>query len=532
MTAARATAAVVPATMDAVNKSGGDWRARFAWPRPFDDLPSLLAKVVAAYLDTVVAAETEDERHVLLLARPMMSVLSAVQSAHLVAAAAARNQRLVGHPLFDVLASEHAGTSTIELPPIGQHDTRIRLPWLRRAARTASWTPPQRLPRALLCPDGVALQHNSLMRAYLRNSPLAVRNAYDTDFDLDHLPVDSKFLCSIDSPTLAQRTAAAIVYAARIGAPISERLEGVLRSFLTSALDDAAALLGRLRSARTLPRLLVTGTGSKRVSRALGLEVMRRGGQAIRCEHGGSHVLLDEADAVALSELAVSSRFVVPTPEAAGTGALSRGLHRIDPTHICEVAGACGDPGLDVGRIALRRHARVGVDRRRRAMYVSTVYYGMHQVSPPAMPGPLYLDWQLRLLAELSAMPVEVIHKPHPEGLKPKQVRMSGSSVVVSAEPFEAAVADADILIYDYPASTTLALGLCTDRPIVLIDHGTMNFNNSVRPLIEQRCRILRAVYDDRNRPVVDREELLEAVCGGPDRADPTPFRRMLLGAA
>ena len=91
------------------------------------------------------------------------------------------------------------------------------------------------------------------------------------------------------------------------------------------------------------------------------------------------------------------------------------------------------------------------------------------------------------------------------------------------------AIDDVDLLIFDYPATTTLSVGLSTDRPVVLIDHGTMRFNDPAAAMIARRCRIVPTSYNDRNLPEVDGEALADAVLSGPDRAEPSDFRALFL---
>ena len=167
---------------------------------------------------------------------------------------------------------------------------------------------------------------------------------------------------------------------------------------------------------------------------------------------------------------------------------------------------------------------------RPRVMYVSTAYYGFHQVYPPvSRSAPLYFDWQIRLLELLKSFPIDLTCKPHPEGLFADPPMLAPYAAVNDVR-FETALVGADVLVYDYPASTTLSVGLCSDRPIVLIDHGSMRFNESIRPHIEKRCRIVRAEFDLRNRLVVSRNELAHAICGDLAPADPSYFRDLFLG--
>ncbi|MBS28081.1 MAG: hypothetical protein CL566_04035 [Alphaproteobacteria bacterium] len=513
----------IPATLDA-------WAAApdtVRWPTRFPEIAGPLADIYRRYVDAVSALDDPDARSVVLLGRRAMPIMTLVQFALWCDAARRNGQRLVGHPLFDHLAGADVPAPDA-LQPIGQPAAPGGL-WLRRLARTSSWTPWRRLPRAMLAPDGVALAHNSLLRTSLRDGSHAVRNAYGEEFALTD-KTDEAFLARIDADGLAGEVTAALTRELAVDADIRERLADNVRAVLVDSFDDSARLLGRLRATAKLPTRLFSGTGGKRMSRALGLEIMRRGGAAVRHDHGGSFVLLDSPDSVALNEMSVSTRFVVATPDAAESRGLRMAGQRAAPLGDCTIEGGPGDPGLDVGGVGLARTPAAG--DRRRVMYVSTLFYGLHQVSPPVLPAPLYADWQTRLIGLLREMPIDLVCKPHPGGLQPPPALAPTRDVRTVTARFEEAVGDVDVLVYDFPATTTLAVGLCTDRSIVLVDHGTMKFGETHRDAIAARCHIVRATYDQRNRPIIDRDELEAVVCDTPTVADPGYFRRLFLAAA
>ena len=64
------------------------------------------------------------------------------------------------------------------------------------------------------------------------------------------------------------------------------------------------------------------------------------------------------------------------------------------------------------------------------------------------------------------------------------------------------------------------------------IDFGLPVYASDARAMLEARCRIVNARFDEFNRPHVDRDELEAAVCGGHDTADPTMFRSFLVGGS
>lgn len=95
---------------------------------------------------------------------------------------------------------------------------------------------------------------------------------------------------------------------------------------------------------------------------------------------------------------------------------------------------------------------------------------------------------------------------------------------------FEDALGDADVVIIDLAATTTLAIAMCSDRPLVLFDFGCMPFNPFVKDQVARRCRIIPVGHDERNRLTLDEAAMAEAVCCGPDCADPSYFRSLFLG--
>ena len=516
----------IPATPAAWAEDEGARKA-FRWPMRFAQIIEPMAGVYRDYVAATLAEADDDLRRVLLLGRRAMPVLALVQFALLTQAAKRDNTRLVGHPLLDYLANGGDGEPA-PLQPIGQPRVGGRWRMPRRLARTRSWTSLARLPRAMLVPDGVALTHNSLLRTWLRDAPVAVCNAYDEDFDLPAGRTKGVLPREVDAIDLATEMRRALTADLKLDDDVSDRLGAALDAVLTESYGDAADLLARLRAARRLPKALYSGTGNKRMSRALGLEIMRRGGEVTRCDHGGSFALLHPPDYVALNELSVSTRYLMPTRYAAKAPEMQAAAQRAAPLSGCVLEGATGDPGLDVGPAAFRRSPNP--DGKPRVMYVSTVFYGMFQASPPVLAGPLYLDWQRRFIEILKSLPISLTCKPHPGGWRPPAALDPASGVSVATAPFERAVADADVLVYDFPATTTLAVGLCTDRPVILVDHGTMRFNPSMEAAVAARCQIVSTGYDDDNRLTVARDALETAILNAPAMADPTHFRSLYLG--
>jgi len=510
----------VPSTLDAIASSDQDWRARFAWPARPDLSSSVLAGLAGRQLDTIAAADGEDLRDLVRVVRPSMALPALIELALCLAEEDAAGIHLVGPPVLDALrgqavAPPPADATALPTPGFGRWERR-----LRGIARTATWTPWWRLAPALVAPEAVAIGHNSLLRAQVARRRTRIR--------LDHIDSLVEALHGVqagaDGEARADAAAELLLSGALdtpgLPAPLAERISAWLMPALRAQARAAATLLAGLRSMRRLPHQLLAGASGGLLGRALAVEIMRRGGTVTRFDHGGSAYLMPSGDGLALREFTVSSAFAVASPKAAAVPPVVEAAERTGGT----VIACAGDPGLDATS-ALRR---VKNGHRRRVMYVSTALYLLRQVYPPVLPAPVYLDWQMRLVAMLGRLPIELACKPHPEGDRGGKQPLSAVATVVE-DRFEAAVAHADLLVFDYPATTTLSVALSTDRPIVLIDHGTMRFNDPVAAMITRRCRIVPSTWNDRNLPEVEAEALAEAVLGGSDRADPADFRALFL---
>ncbi len=498
-----------------------------SWPLNLHIIVPYMSAFYKSYLEETVYFSDPDIRDVLLLGRRPNQTLALIELALLTNAAQNLGQKLIGPKIVDYFTGK-----TDEIPiTFSSLNNSIKAPsllWGRRLLRTASWTPYYRLPKTILRPDAISLTHNSLLRSLLPTVSDNVRNGYDVDFVKTNGKRDEIFYKKIDVSGLSIHLESKLTANLPLSPEIHLRLSKILRKIFQESYQDATNLLSSLRVSRDIPKKIYTGTGNKKISRALGLEVLRREGEAIRCDHGGSISLLHPPEYVALNELSVSSKFVVATQNAASLPEINDAILKTKPIRKCSIESASGDPGLDVGRFAFTKAKKN--NHRRRIMYVPSLFYGINQASPPVLGGPQYMAWQERLITLLRSFQIDLLCQPHPGGQKPPRNLNPARDIPIPNEKFEKAIALADILIYDFPATTTLAVGLCSDRAIVLLDHGTMRFNASIISEIEKRCTLLTCNYDEYNIPDISRDILENAICEMPIYADPEYFRSLFIG--
>lgn len=377
-------------------------------------------------------------------------------------------------------------------------------------------------------PDSVALSHNALLRSFARDRRASLGFRHGDSFLARLRHQASLQSGDSDCRDLTERYLVAVLNFDELDETVQAALHALVRPFVRRLFETAARDLALLMSVAKLPTSVWTGNGGYYPGRVVGLEVLRRGGEVRRFDHGGTAALCDMPSFLAVQELAVSTHFVMPTIAAARTGAIQSAGKAVTRKMPVAIEGHTGDPTFDVGAAAWRD--RNTVPARRRVLCVSTMYYGFAQTMIPVPPDVVYLDWQMHLIETLCGLPIELVCKPHPEGVLGYTKLPYADKATVSTASFETALSEADVLVMDYAASTTFAIALTTDRPIVFIDLGLFRFNADVAAAIEARCRIVRAELDDRKRPRVDVEVLAEAVCAGDPVADPAFFRGLYLG--
>ena len=507
------------------------WRDAVYWPVSYRESFRICRDVTTEILAVcdAIADETLHRAALLGLGSVMAEARALAEMAFVAQAEVRQGTCLVEGPAsraqFRGEAPEDGAVAASPFKPIS-HPRGV---FLRRTARVASWTPFWRVPAALAAPEITAVSHNELLidAARAARQRVGFRHA-------EMILAAARTRAGLSAGDLAEQIdditetlARAISRITGLDEPYRERLYALVRPKIPPAMGRAAIDLAGLQELRALPRRLWSGSGGYYPSRAVGLEVQRRGGHVTRFGHGWFAAMTGLPEAFAFSDLAVSDRYVAETSGAArnleSTGAASL----MPRSTAVEIVGHDGPSPLSA--LALDAPSRAE-PARRRVIYAPTILRGARQFLPPLLPDVIYLDWQLRLVEMVQAMPLDLRCKPHPEGLLRGQPHPLGAVAATSAAPFESHIAEADVFLFDYGQSTTFAEALCTDRPIVFIDLGNPAFSDAARAMIERRCRVIQARFDHRNRPHIEPDELEEALRGGRLRVDPGEVRALLMG--
>ena len=402
--------------------------------------------------------------------------------------------------------------------------TPPNLAFARRVLRTLDWSSGATALRALWHPAIVAVSHNYLLSRAARRSAELVGFRHAESILCEALE-RSRDRDLGDWREIADRLTDLLLPEGlddEHGKPLRSRILGIASATLQFVRRAQLALAAYA----DLPRRCWSGSGGNMPARLIGLEVMRRGGDATRFAHGGSFAVVDEVHALAATEFIASSKVIFETRATADIVVAGRVNDYLGDLKVA-VSGSDGDPFMLLPTSPPRA---VG---KRRVMYVPTCLSDGIVAPIPTYPDPVYIDFQHRLVAALSKSPVDIVVQPHPRDIDDGRRHPLDVLAMVNRGRFETVIDDADILVFDYPHSTTFAQALCSAKPIVFLDSwGGSLFNDFVRDHVAARCRVVDVRPSaEGNLPEFDAEALRDAVCGAVGAVDATVFRSLLGGA-
>ena len=299
----------IPLSLEATQNIA-DWRNDFCWPVTLAERRDHALGDIRFALDWLTRMTDENSRRITTLASASyLTATSRVLDTALTLAASERMERTVrgGGAEADFLAGA-SDMAPIELRQQKSSNPNLRL--LRSLRHSRRWTSMWRLPAALVAADATVLSLNELLIDCARRS----------DLRLDYAD-PRQFLSSNRSATAsnqpwaaatAREWASEAVERVRLSEPIAGRARALIERIVESDLRQASSTMAALRKQR-LPENAWAGTGGNFASRALGLEIVRRGGQMTRFNHGGSAGLTAYSEKLAFLEFTASTAYVAPT---------------------------------------------------------------------------------------------------------------------------------------------------------------------------------------------------------------------------
>jgi hypothetical protein len=500
-----------------------EWRRSVSWPVGLGETNRICVRQVRDALAWTRQLDDPLMRDAASLALPVLLAYgrAIVLAALAIERANRKDARIAGAAAEIEYLQTGDGPLPVRSDPI-LAPARFNLSYARRIARMRSWTPLARVPRALVSPRAVAIGHNPLLRAVAREERGAIgfRHA-ETILDA----VRRKAVSVVDVSEASRALASVIIDSASLSDRYRGRalqlVEAVVQNHVGKAMRDLTAL----RSA-SLPSEVWTGSGGLYAPRAIGIEVLRRGGRVRRFDHGTPREFVATPEITALLELSVSSEFTLATQGAADICRAEMSAHGPAGDRDVTISGADGDPVFRRAP-ARRGHARSG---RPRVVYAPTLLLGFRQLVPALPPDAVHLDWQMRVAEFLRALPVEFVCQAHPEGLFLNRPHPLEAVVPTLRGNFGAQLEKADVFVFDYPTTTALWEATCTDARIVYLDMGAGRMTPDVARAFAKRATIVPVMHSDDHRMTFDADALRDAVLTEGAQADPMEFRRLLAG--
>jgi hypothetical protein len=505
------------------------WRDNLCWPGTPIQVAQDVRQGLTGYLELTADAPELDTRRLLMAAGPrivglLWRLLDYARS--LQESDRAGIELVSSHPDFNYF--KNGGTFPAH-SAASFFPTQIvvpRRPLVRKLINIASWSPLWAIPGFFMFPTATAFSNNSeLMHEYV--GPSGARLTFrDPGHYLIEARARQRTENTIKSGEFKELAAHITGFFAATG-----RLEGIYLSRFNEAgridvetvLTAVQADLIQLRNIK-LPETAWTGS-AKYASRIVAHEIIRRGGEVIRFDHGGSTAMNGWAELDANASINGATRFVMATNSVAQLSRQGRPERFVTPVHRTEIVGGAGYPHL---RLISRSERSKSPSRRRRVMYCPT-FSRAHSANPGETIGePIHTDFSLRISKALAELSPDFVVKPHPQSVPPNGRHHAEAVAKVSYERFEDVMGDVDVFVFDTINSTTFWEALCTDKLVILMDLGTISIGERILPMLKRRCQVLVAAYDDAGKPQIDLEALQDAVMADIRHADPTEFRQLL----
>jgi hypothetical protein len=258
-----------------------------------------------------------------------------------------------------------------------------------------------------------------------------------------------------------------------------------------------------------LPRqksTLVTGTASGYPARLMAYQSLSEGHRVIRTTHGGDPPMFDDVLLPSI-DFHFATKYVVNGAAGAEslTGSITRRSESVLEHYTRSVIGAGSELHSRIREVA----SESPTGKVKTVSVITASLTGMIRVVPRMkLHDVVYLEWHRRLLASIKQMGYEVISKRHPKASLAGQRIFGGiPDEELISTPMQAIEQRTDAYVIDFGASAFME-ALCTLKPVILIDMGIRMLKPEARAAISKSAVIITSRFDDRNRVVIDEEEL------------------------
>lgn len=166
----------------------------------------------------------------------------------------------------------------------------------------------------------------------------------------------------------------------------------------------------------------------------------------------------------------------------------------------------------------------------RRLLYVGTVFSSHHIPFNPMQPAAVLIDWEARMIVEMSRRGWSVTVKPHPETTirLPTGYRQLGADVIEGR--FEDVVGNFDVCLFSEGYSTPFYRAIEGKIPFAMADVGVHEWHKEALEALRARCPYVKCVQDSSGRLQVDWDEVSKGLEAAGTTVGDDRFARMFLG--
>lgn len=286
-----------------------------------------------------------------------------------------------------------------------------------------------------------------------------------------------------------------------------------IEAYLSDSLKQYISLINihlqRLDDRKDLPRILWTGTGGHIWDSILRCAVKKKNGVVVAHDHGGGVPHLDHPEK-GWVEMWSCDEFMTYSQEQAKT--FKNFMHswpNLDESLPDIIHAPNANQPVEIKNIEKYLDTNIEIKKIR---IFSTIYSSQEGRGLPIYPHIPYIDWQARLIGYLSENGYDVSFKPHPESqLSTPRAYEDVLGAQIIEKSLEEMGDDFDLYIFDLSNTSVLQTALTTNKPVLIVDFGVMDWREDAFEIFKKRCGYVKGFYEG-SRMSINWDEMLEQI--------------------
>jgi len=281
-------------------------------------------------------------------------------------------------------------------------------------------------------------------------------------------------------------------------------------------IEDLSRIYSTVTNLKQLPDTVLLTEVAKPLHKTLALAIRRRGTRVVGFGHGNEMGNLWNKS-IAYNEYCQCDDYVCPSQMSSRWHSLRYaevGISRLRPTRFLSAETSY------YHELMKRCKQMPFPERFTKVMVVGYPMNAMRYDYSPADYFLFQLDLELRVIKLLKQNGLRVIYKMHPERQREAMGVFEALVDEILTEPFEEVYGGADAFFFGCITSTTFGFALCTHKPVFVIDIQGTKWNKDAFDLLQRRCVMISASFDENNRIQFNEELLLKELSKRPEVPD------------